>query len=101
MSNHFRVGDLVILQHPTYYHEQDGYPAIITGGYAPRIGVNMYTMGMSQEWTYEVRVLKAPSCMDAANGTVLVRPHQIRKPKPLGAQHREEAADRGKETLEC
>ena len=91
MSLHFRVGDLVILQHPTYYHEQDGYPAIIAGGYAPRIAVNMHTMVKSREWTYEVRVLKAPGCMDTENGTVLVRPHQIRKPKPLDTQHREEA----------
>ena len=76
MNNSFRVGDLVFLQHPTYYDQYDGCAALVVGGYAPRVAIDMRDMKRKLLWTYDVQVLKVHDCMDTEDGTVLVLPHQ-------------------------
>lgn len=100
MRNTFRVGDLVMLQHPTYYLEEDGCPGVIVGGFAPRHAVDMRTMRESMAWTYEVRRLKEADCLDGRSQTVLVRPHQIRKPA-AGEDRVNRHASRDQEVPSC
>ena len=99
MSNSFNVGDLVILQHPTYYHEQDGCPAVITGGYARRKAIDMRTMQQYMAWTWEVRRLKQPDCLGPET-TVLVRTYQMRKPA-AGDDGEIRKASRDREVTSC
>ncbi len=71
----FEVGDLVILQHATYFHEYDGTPAIIVEGRSGRLVTNLNTM--EEIWlpvSYDVHIL----CVDDLIATVA--PHQIRRP---------------------
>ena len=81
MSDTFHVGDLVILQHASFHHEYDGWPAVIVGPFARRKAIDMRTMEPDMLWTWQVRIIKPPDCTDADDGIVLARPWQIRKPR--------------------
>lgn len=81
MRESFQVGDLVILQHPTYYHEFDGFPALIGGGHARRRAMDTCTGESAIEWCYAVRIIKRPDCRDTDDDVLLVLSRQMRQPR--------------------
>jgi len=89
MSPIFQIGDLVILQHASWYSEYDGTPGVVVGGLAPRAALDMHSM--KKEFlgpSYRVRVLVADGFV------VTALPHQLRRPSeaPLGAEEEEDRA---------
>ena len=101
MNTTYRVGDLVILQHSTFYPEHNGDAALIVGGYGPRLAVDMRTMKGRTLGTYKVQILREPNTLDSCDGTVLVLPHQIRKLGPGEIAASTQADDVIGETLPC
>lgn len=78
----FRTGDLVILQHATYFDEYNETPGIIVECLAGRYATNLNTM--EEKWmpaSYRVHVLCAGDLV------VTVSPHQIRKPRSTGKEN--------------
>ena len=61
MSGRFRVGELVILQHATYYEEYNGSLGVVTEPLAPRTGLNLCTMESEITLSYKVRILAEES----------------------------------------
>lgn len=69
----FKVGELVVMQHASYYTEWNGALGVIVSPLAPRTSMDLLTMRYRTSASYRVKVL-------AADGMVVdARPHQIRR----------------------
>jgi len=74
----FKIGELAIMKHATYFYETDGALAIVTGPLEMRRGYDLHLMKRTRAHVYQVTVL---------NGTeqkLLCRPWQLRKLEQYG-----------------
>ena len=69
----FNVGELVIMQHASYYTEWNGALGVIVSPLAPRTSMDLLSMQYRTNASYRVKVL-------TQDGIVVdARPHQIRR----------------------
>lgn len=69
----FKVGELVIMQHASYYTEWNGALGVIVSPLAPRTSMDLLSMEYRTNASYRVKVM-------AHDGIVVdARPHQIRR----------------------
>ncbi len=69
----FKVGELVIMQHASYYTEWNGALGVIVSPLAPRTSMDLLSMQYRTNASYRVKVL-------TQDGIVVdARPHQIRR----------------------
>ena len=69
----FKVGELAILQHATYFYETDGGLVIVTDPLIMRRGFDLHLMKWVWAHVYRVTV------MDGSEQKLLCRPWQLRK----------------------
>ena len=69
----FKVGELVIMQHATYFSETDGELATIITPLGLRSGFDLHLMKRTWSHVYGVKVLNGTDL------TLLCRPWQLRK----------------------
>ena len=69
-SETLRVGDLVIMQHPTYFEELEHAVGTIVGALRPRISTDLRTMGNVEIEAYGVQV--------SETFVVNAQPYQVR-----------------------
>jgi len=73
MNNTFKVGELVVMQFASYFHEYNGTPAVVIGGLQTRGVIDLNTMEDDVYDGYRVRIL-------AGDGQIVTaKPHQLRK----------------------
>ena len=87
MNQHFKSGDLVILQYATYYTENDGYPGIVIEAPSYRVALDLNTMKFRGSYCYSVRVLKGADCLHREGLVVNATHYQLRKLDGESDQH--------------
>ena len=87
MNQHFKVGDLVILQHASYYTEYDGSPGIIFKDPSYREALDLNTMQYRRCYCYRVRVLRGADCLHRDGLVVNATHYQLRKLDGESDQH--------------
>lgn len=80
MTARFQPGDLVIMQHGTYYRDYDGCPAVIVGPLRNAWGLNMATFEYEYRQVYTVHLLAGPDALLSDDNRLLARPDQVRRP---------------------
>ena len=72
MSNNrsIQVGDLVVMQHPTYFEEFDGCIGRVTGALCDRSSTDLRTMAPVVVFAYRIQL--------SETFTVNAEPHQVR-----------------------
>ena len=74
MSTALRKGELVILQHATYFTEYDGCLGVVETGLHQAAAMDMRVMEYIERSVYSVKILHSK-----CNHTVVAMPHQLRR----------------------
>ena len=69
----FKVGELVIMQHASYYKEWNGHLGVVVGTLATRSSIDLLSMSLQTRQGYRVKILTSDTMI------VDAQPHQLRR----------------------
>ena len=79
MSNHFNIGELVIMQNASFYEEYNGYLGIVEKGLTLDFSLNATTMKYELAYCYVVKIIKGKDSLSKEGLQISARPHQLRR----------------------
>lgn len=75
----FKIGELVVMQYATYFHEYDGALAVITDMLNWRDALDLNTMQNHSFRAYGIQVLRMPECLLPEGKSLVAAPYQLRR----------------------
>ena len=79
MSNHFNIGELVIMQHASFYEEYNGYLGVVEKGLTLDVSFNATTMKYELAYCYVVKIIKGKDSLSKEGLQISAKPHQLRR----------------------